>query len=60
LKTEFTGHRAAMILGSKPLVGAVGLRPSARIPVRFAKFDARLVIFDLYEGSRKDGGKDAS
>ncbi len=53
LKTEFAGHRAAMILGSNTLVGSVGLRPSLRLPVRFAKLDARVVVFDLYEGSRK-------
>ena len=53
LKSEFAGHRAAMILGSKTLVGSVGLKPSKRLPVRFAKLDARIVVFDLYAGSRK-------
>ena len=53
LKSEFAGHRAAMILGSNTLVGAVGLKPSKRLPVRFAKLDARIVVFDLYAGSRK-------
>ena len=42
-----------MILGNNKLVGAVGLRPNLRVPVRFAKLDARIVVFELYEGSRR-------
>ena len=42
-----------MILGNNKLVGAVGLRPNLRLPVRFAKLDARIVVFELYEGSRR-------
>ena len=53
LKSAFAGHRAAMILGNNKLVGAVGLRPNLRLPVRFAKLDARIVVFELYEGSRR-------
>ena len=52
-KQQLPGWRAAVLCGDRALAGEVGLRPSRRIPIRHAGLDARLLLFDLYQGSRE-------
>jgi len=49
-KQQLPGWRAAVLCGDRELAGEVGLRPRRRIPIRHAGLDARLLLFELFEG----------
>lgn len=53
LKQRCAGYRAALFTGSPDLAKHVGLRPSRRIPFWNAKIECRLLLFELYAGSRR-------
>ncbi len=48
LKRRCPGSTAWIYLGRRELVGAIGLRPSRRIPIRHGGMDGRLVRVDVY------------
>ena len=56
LKRSAQGWRAAVFTGNLELAKHIGLRPSRRIPLWNAKIECRLLLFDLYAGSRKPVG----
>lgn len=53
LKQRLPGWRAAILCGESALAKQIGLRPARRLPVVHAGLDARILLFDLYEGSRR-------
>ncbi len=53
LKTRCTGHTAGLFTGNLELAKHVGLKTSRRIPLKNGNIDCRLLIYKLYEGSRK-------
>lgn len=53
LKKRFTGWRAALLVAVNAPWKAIGLKPSRRIPILNGSIECRLLIFDLYAGSRK-------
>lgn len=53
LKQRCRGYRAAILCGNPDLAKCVGLKPSRRIPLWNAKIECRLLVYELYEGSRK-------
>lgn len=53
LKQRCQGWRAAILCGNPELAKHVGLKPSAKIPFWNAKIECRLLVYELYEGSRK-------
>ncbi|NOZ07324.1 MAG: RNA methyltransferase [FCB group bacterium] len=52
-KQHCSGHSAYIFTGNPELGKAVGLRTSAKIPLRNGNIDCRLLKYDLYEGTRK-------
>ncbi|MGA9750443.1 MAG: THUMP domain-containing protein [Acidobacteriota bacterium] len=58
LKQRFAGWRAAVLTGNTALAKRVGLHPSRRIPLFNGPMECRLLVFELYEGSRKDGNRE--
>ncbi len=53
LKQRCQGWRAGIFTGNPELAKRIGLRPSRRIPFWNAKIECRLLVFDLYAGSRE-------
>ncbi|HBR05771.1 MAG TPA: RNA methyltransferase [Desulfovibrio sp.] len=53
LKQRCQGWRAAILCGNPDLARHVGLKPSRRIPFWNAKIECRLLVYELYAGSRK-------
>lgn len=53
LKQRCQGWRAAILCGNPDLAKHVGLKPSRRIPFWNAKIECRLLVYELYQGSRK-------
>ncbi|MEM9292895.1 MAG: RNA methyltransferase [Acidobacteriota bacterium] len=53
LKTRYAGWRAVLLAGDQRLGKGLGLRPSRRLPVRNGPLDARILVLDLYRGSKK-------
>lgn len=53
LKKQFTGWRAALLVAVDSPWKSIGLKPSRRIPILNGSIECRLLIFDLYAGSRK-------
>ncbi len=54
LKHRYSGSTAWFITGNLEALKSVGLRPSKRIPLFNAKIEARLVKYEMYQGSRKN------
>lgn len=52
LKREATGKRAAILTGNVALVRKIGLKPSKRVEVWNGPIECRLLIYELYEGTR--------
>lgn len=52
LKTRCAGLRAAVISGNPELAKRIGLRPSRRIPMWNGPIECRLLLYDLYAGTR--------
>lgn len=53
LKHGYPGTQAWMITSNMEALKSVGLRASKRIKLFNGKLEARLVRYDMYEGSRK-------
>lgn len=53
LKNNWPGATAWMLTADLEGLKSVGLRTSAKIPVKNAALDCRFVRYDLYEGSKK-------
>ena len=52
LKSRCAGLRAAIISGNPDLAKRIGLRPSRRIPMWNGPIECRLLLYDLYSGTR--------
>lgn len=52
LKSRCTGLRAAIISGNPELAKRIGLHPSRRIPMWNGPIECRLLLYDLYAGTR--------
>ncbi len=52
-KQHCAGHSAFIFTGNPELGKAVGLRTSAKIPLRNGNIDCRLLKYDLYQGTKK-------
>lgn len=48
LKQRYKGWKAVVLAGDESRGKYIGLKPSARIPVRNGPIDARILVFDLY------------
>lgn len=53
LKRRCAGWRACILTGDPALGKSIGLRPSRRIPLYNGPQECRLLVFELYEGSKK-------
>ncbi|MEM7087058.1 MAG: THUMP domain-containing protein [Bacteroidota bacterium] len=53
LKHGYPGSQAWMITSNMEALKSVGLRPSRRIKLYNGKLEAKLVRYDMYEGSKK-------
>lgn len=61
LKRSCAGWTVALVAGEPTLAKSLGLRPSRRIPLFNGPAEVRLLVYELYEGSKKgrptaDGG----
>lgn len=52
LKREATGKRAAVLTGNAALGRKIGLKPSKRAEVWNGPIECRLLVYELYEGTR--------
>lgn len=52
-KKKCAGYTGAIFTGNLDLAKQVGLKPRRRIPLYNASIDCRLLLYDLYEGSRQ-------
>jgi putative N6-adenine-specific DNA methylase len=57
LKRRFKGWRAALLAAVDSPYKFIGLKPSRKIPVLNGSIECRLLIFDLYEGTRRNAGE---
>lgn len=55
LKRRFSGWRAAILAAEASPYKAIGLRPSRSIRLMNGSIPCRLLLFELYEGSRRAG-----
>jgi putative N6-adenine-specific DNA methylase len=55
LKTRCVGYWGYIFTGNLPLAKKIGLRTKRRLPFYNAKIDCRLLEFELYKGTRKEG-----
>jgi putative N6-adenine-specific DNA methylase len=60
LKKRFTGWRAALLAAEKGPWKHIGLKTTKRLSLKNGALDVKLLIFDLYEGSRKRAHGEAS
>jgi putative N6-adenine-specific DNA methylase len=56
LKQAYPGSKAWMITGNLEALNSVGLRTSRKIKLYNGNIEARLVQYELYEGTRKMKG----
>jgi 23S rRNA G2445 N2-methylase RlmL len=54
LKQRYTGWRCAVIAGAPSFGKHIGLRPRRRIPVKNGPLDAKILVFDLYQGRGRE------
>lgn len=52
LKQQCQGWTAGIFTGNPDLAKRIGLRPSRRVPFWNAKIECRLLVFEMYAGSR--------
>lgn len=52
MKQRYSGWRAVVLAGGDSRGKHIGLRPTARIPVRNGPLEARILVFELYRGKR--------
>lgn len=53
LKTKFKGWTAALLAAEDSPYKVIGLKPSRKIPLLNGSIPCKLLIFEMYEGSRK-------
>ena len=53
LKQRFSGWRAALLVAEDSPLHALGLKTTRRIPLKNGSIPCKLLIYDLYAGSRK-------
>lgn len=53
LKKNCAGWKVALLVGQPALAKRVGLRPARRIPLYNGPDEVRLLVYELYEGSKK-------
>ena len=56
LKQNYAGWRAAVLVAIDSPYKLIGLRPSRKIPLKNGGIDCRLLIFEMYQGSKKQKG----
>ncbi len=54
LKQRFAGWRAGVLAGSRPLISALGLKPTRRFPLWNGPIECRLILLDLWARARPD------
>lgn len=54
MKQRCGGYTGAVFTGSKPLSKHIGLKTAKRIPLMNGPIECRLLLFDLYAGTRKE------
>jgi hypothetical protein len=59
LKQKYAGWRCAVIAGEPSFGKHIGLKAQRRIATRNGPLDARILVFDLYRGSRANAGRRA-
>jgi putative N6-adenine-specific DNA methylase len=55
-KQKCAGYTGCVLTGNMEMSRKIGLRSSQRIPFFNGPIECRLVVFELYEGSLRDGG----
>ena len=55
LKQKFAGWRAAILAVAESPYKAIGLKPTSRIPILNGSIPCKLLIFDIYPGSKRRG-----
>lgn len=60
LKRNYAGTNAWMVTSNYDALKSVGLRPSAKIKTFNGALEARLVHYELYDGTKRYGGKSES
>jgi putative N6-adenine-specific DNA methylase len=53
LKHNFSGWRCALLAAVESPFKAIGLKPSRKIPIKNGSIECRLLLYDLYDGSRR-------
>lgn len=53
MKNSCRGYTGAVFTGSSALAKRIGLRTRSRLPLMNGPIECRLLLYDLYEGSRK-------
>jgi putative N6-adenine-specific DNA methylase len=53
LKRKYAGWRAALLVSQNSPHKFIGLKPTRKIPIMNGSIECRLLIFDLYQGSRR-------
>ena len=56
LKQKFSGWQAAILAATASPYKAIGLKPRRSIPLMNGSIPCKLLLFDLYAGSRRSGG----
>ena len=59
LKSDYQGWRIAMMAAESAPFKFIGLKPSRKIPVMNGAIPAKLLIFDIYGGTRRFGRPEA-
>jgi putative N6-adenine-specific DNA methylase len=54
LKQSARGYTGAVFTGNAEMIKAVGLKPRLRLPLFNGPIEGRLLIYDLYDGTRRD------
>lgn len=53
LKKDYSGWRAALLVSEESPWKFIGLKPKRRIPLMNGSIPVRLVVFELYKGSKR-------
>lgn len=54
MKHEARGYTGAVFTGNADMVKAIGLKPRTRMTLYNGPIESRLLVYDLYEGTRRD------
>jgi putative N6-adenine-specific DNA methylase len=55
LKKDYTGWQAALLVAEESPWKFIGLKPSRRIPLSNGSIPVKLVVFNMYKGSKRAG-----